>query len=86
DKAGKIQTHLEEVGFYDIDTAIDHVASGLGLLELGYGKDVSDMSGGQRSKLILAKLLLEKPQVVVLDEPTNYLDVNQIDWLVTYLN
>ena len=86
DKAGKIQTHLEEVGFYDIDTAIDQVASGLGLLELGYGKDVSEMSGGQRSKLILAKLLLEKPQVLVLDEPTNYLDVNHIDWLVTYLN
>lgn len=39
DKAGKIQTHLEEVGFYDIDTAIDQVASGLGLLELGYGKE-----------------------------------------------
>ena len=86
DKAGKIQTYLEEQGFYDIDTKIDQVASGLGLLELGYDHDVSKMSGGQRSKLILAKLLLQNPDVLVLDEPTNYLDVGHIDWLVDYLN
>lgn len=86
DKAGKIQTFLEEQGFYDIDTKIDQVASGLGLLELGYDHDVSKMSGGQRSKLILAKLLLQSPDVLVLDEPTNYLDVGHIDWLVDYLN
>ena len=86
DKAGKIQTFLEEQGFYDIDTKIDQVASGLGLLELGYDHDVSKMSGGQRSKLILAKLLLQNPDVLVLDEPTNYLDVGHIDWLVDYLN
>ena len=86
DKAGKIQTYLEERGFYDIDTKIDQVASGLGLLELGYDHDVSKMSGGQRSKLILAKLLLQNPDVLVLDEPTNYLDVGHIDWLVDYLN
>ena len=86
DKAGKIQSFLEEQGFYDIDTKIDQVASGLGLLELGYDHDVSKMSGGQRSKLILAKLLLQSPDVLVLDEPTNYLDVGHIDWLVDYLN
>lgn len=86
EKAGRIQTYLEEKGFYDIDTQIDRVASGLGLAELGYDHDVAKLSGGQRSKLILAKLLLQNPDVLVLDEPTNYLDVNHIDWLADYLN
>lgn len=85
-KAGQLQTELEEQNFYGIDTEIDRVASGLGLADLGYERDVAQLSGGQRSKLILAKLLLQQPDVLVLDEPTNYLDVSHIDWLVNYLN
>ena len=85
-KAGKVQTFLEENDFYGIDTEIERVASGLGLAELEYDHDVSELSGGQRSKIILAKLLLQKPEVLLLDEPTNYLDVSHIDWLVDYLN
>jgi ATPase subunit of ABC transporter with duplicated ATPase domains len=85
-KAGKLQTDLEENNFYNLDTEIERVASGLGLAELGYDHDVAKLSGGQRSKLILAKLLLQKPDVLVLDEPTNYLDVAHINWLVDYLN
>lgn len=86
EKAGKVQTYLEENNFYGIDTEIERVASGLGLAELGYDHDVSKLSGGQRSKIILAKLLLQSPDVLLLDEPTNYLDVSHIDWLVDYLN
>ncbi|MCH3905099.1 MAG: ATP-binding cassette domain-containing protein [Lactobacillus sp.] len=86
EKAGKVQTALEEAGFYDLQTKIEQVATGLGLMELGLGRDVAKLSGGQRSKLILGKLLLQQPQVLILDEPTNYLDVNHIDWLVDYLN
>ena len=86
EKAGKIQTYLEENNFYGIDTEIERVASGLGLAELGYEHDVSQLSGGQRSKIILAKLLLQNPDVLLLDEPTNYLDLSHIDWLVDYLN
>ncbi|MEJ6347744.1 ABC-F family ATP-binding cassette domain-containing protein [Holzapfeliella sp. He02] len=86
EKAGKIQTLLEERGFYDIDTKIEVVASGLGIDAIGYDHDVSQLSGGQRSKLILAKLLLEHPDVLLLDEPTNYLDTNHIDWLSDFLN
>ena len=86
EQAGKVQTYLEENNFYDLDTEIERVASGLGLAELGYDHDVSKLSGGQRSKIILAKLLLQSPDVLVLDEPTNYLDVSHIDWLVEYLN
>lgn len=85
-KAGKIQTYLEENNFYGLDTEIERVASGLGLAELGYEHDVTQLSGGQRSKIILAKLLLQKPDALLLDEPTNYLDVAHIDWLVDYLN
>lgn len=86
ERAGKIQTMLEENGFYDLDTKIEQVATGLGLDALGYDHDVSELSGGQRSKIILAKLLLQNPDVLVLDEPTNYLDVNHIEWLENYLN
>lgn len=86
EKAGKIQTYLEEHNFYSIDTEIEQVAAGLGLAELGYDHDVAKLSGGQRSKIILAKLLLQNPDVLLLDEPTNYLDIAHIDWLVDYLN
>lgn len=85
-KAGKIQTYLEENNFYEIEPEIERVATGLGLADLGYDRDVAKLSGGQRSKLILAKLLLQSPDVLVLDEPTNYLDVAHINWLVDYLN
>ncbi|WP_137601718.1 ABC-F family ATP-binding cassette domain-containing protein [Paucilactobacillus nenjiangensis] len=85
-RAGRFQEQLDARNFYDIETEVDRVISGLGLDSIGLDHVVSEMSGGQRSKIILAKLLLESPDVILLDEPTNYLDTTHIEWLIDYLN
>ena len=82
---GEIQTILEDNGFYTLDAKIEEVANGLGLVEIGLEKDVTDLSGGQRTKVLLTKLLLENPTILILDEPTNYLDFEHIEWLKKYL-
>lgn len=83
--AAKYQEQLEIHDFYLIDTQIEQVADGLGLLAIGLDRPIDKMSGGQRAKVILAKLLLEKPDVLLLDEPTNFLDKEHILWLSNYL-
>ncbi|XIF19551.1 MAG: ABC-F family ATP-binding cassette domain-containing protein [Acetilactobacillus jinshanensis] len=85
-QAGRLQEALEDHHFYDIETKINEVITGLGLDDIGKNQEVSKMSGGQRSKIILAKVILEKPNVILLDEPTNYLDEAHVSWLVDYLN
>lgn len=83
---GTIQDMLTMHDFYMIDAKVEEVARALGLLDLGLDKDVTDLSGGQRTKVLLGKLLLEKPDILLLDEPTNYLDKEHIEWLKRYLN
>ena len=85
-EAGTLQDLLTMHDFYMIDSKVEEVARALGLLDLGLDKDVTDLSGGQRTKVLMAKLLLEKPDILLLDEPTNYLDVEHIEWLKRYLN
>jgi ATPase subunit of ABC transporter with duplicated ATPase domains len=82
---GDIQSELEHSGFYMLDAKIEEVANGLGLGEIGLDRDVTDLSGGQRSKVLLTKLLLENPMILILDEPTNFLDENHIYWLKNFL-
>ncbi len=85
DEVGTLQDLLTTHDFYMIDSKVEQVARALGLLELGLDHDVTDLSGGQRTKVLLAKLLLEKPEILLLDEPTNYLDAEHIEWLKRYL-
>ncbi len=86
EELGTIQDLLTVHDFYLIDSKVEEVARALGLLDLGLDRDVTDLSGGQRTKVLLGKLLLEKPDILLLDEPTNYLDAQHIEWLKRYLN
>ena len=86
DELAVIQDTLTLHDFYIIDSKVEEVGRALGLTDVGLDKDVSELSGGQRTKVLMAKLLLEKPDILLLDEPTNYLDVEHIEWLKRYLN
>lgn len=85
EELGTIQDTLTMHDFYVIDAKVEEVARALGFLDIGLDKDVTDLSGGQRTKILLGKLLLEKPDILLLDEPTNYLDEEHIAWLKRYL-
>lgn len=85
EEVGELQDRLETRDFYTLDAKIDEVARALGVMDFGMNTDVTDLSGGQRTKILLAKLLLEKPDILLLDEPTNYLDAEHIAWLKRYL-
>ena len=85
EEVGEIQEILDHGGFYTIDVKIKEVAGGLGLNDIGLDKPVDALSGGQRSKVLLTKLLLENPMILILDEPTNYLDEQHVNWLINFL-
>lgn len=85
-RSAKMQEQLEKADYYDLDSKIKKVANGIGVGAFGYDKLVGTLSGGQRAKLMLAKLLLSELDVMLLDEPTNFLDIEHIEWLKKYLD
>ena len=76
EETGTYQELLDQHDFYMIDAKVEEVARALGLMEIGLDRDVTELSGGQRTKVLLGKLLLEKPDILLLDEPTASLDAD----------
>ena len=83
--AGKIGEELEESGFYSFKSKVGNIINGLGIDDSRLDDPLTNFSGGQRAKIILGKLLLEEPDVLIMDEPTNYLDVSHVEWLTKFL-
>lgn len=85
-RSATMQEDLEKQGFYDLESRVKKVANGLGVGAFGYDTLISTLSGGQRAKLMLSKLLLSDLDVMLLDEPTNFLDIEHIEWLKKFLD
>jgi ATP-binding cassette subfamily F protein 3 len=84
-KLGDYQTDFEKLGGYDLDTRAKEIITGLGVMPYDHDRDVSLFSGGWRMRIALAKILIQVPDVILLDEPTNYLDLESIVWLEEWL-
>lgn len=84
-RAQSIQEELEEKNFYQMNSTLGNVVNGLGIASYGLDTHLNHLSGGQRAKVYLAKLLLDAPDVLLMDEPTNFLDTAHIEWLGKYL-
>ncbi len=81
EKYGQLQSDFESAGGYDYDLRIQRTLQGLGLGERHWEMPIPHLSGGQKTRALLARLLLEKPDLLMLDEPTNHLDTEAIEWL-----
>ena len=82
----QLQEEYEHREGYTIKTRIERVLRGLGLDEKSWGKPIKVLSGGERTRVALARLLLYQPDLILLDEPTNHLDLWAVAWLEDYLN
>jgi ATP-binding cassette subfamily F protein 3 len=85
DEYGRVVDRFESLGGYEFDSRIRRVAYGLGFTDDDFEKQVAHFSGGQRTRICLAKALLREPDFLFLDEPTNHLDIGMIEWLEGFL-
>ena len=81
EKYGDLQQAFEISGGYEYEVRIQQVLQGLGLGQEHWHMPVNQLSGGQKTRALLARLLLEKPDLLMLDEPTNHLDLEAVEWL-----
>ena len=82
---GNLEETFESLGGYTYEVRIKQTLSGLGFTEADYHRPITQLSGGQRTRALLAKLLLESPDVMMLDEPSNHLDIQAVEWLESFL-
>ena len=76
----------ESGGGYDMDVEVDKICNGLGITQEQRTQDFASLSGGEKTRVNLARLLLEKTDILLLDEPTNHLDLNSVEWLEGYIH
>ena len=83
---GQLQEAFSQAGGYDYEVRIQQTLQGLGLGKDAWHMPLNHLSGGQKTRALLARLLLEKPDLLMLDEPTNHLDIEAVEWLEHILN
>ncbi len=86
ERYGRLQHEFERRGGYTYETRIRQTLSGLGFDLDDFHRPIPHLSGGQRTRAVLARLLLSDPELLILDEPTNHLDIQAVEWLEGYLS
>ena len=81
-----LSNRFQSGGGYDMDVEVDKICNGLGITADQRQQDFDSLSGGEKTRVNLARLLLEKTDILLLDEPTNHLDLNSVEWLEGYIN
>lgn len=80
-----LSSRFQAGGGYDMDVEVDKICNGLGISQEQREQDFTSLSGGEKTRVNLARLLLEKTDILLLDEPTNHLDLNSVEWLEQYI-